>query len=164
MFYGINPTQTEAWKKLTAHFESTKNRTLKDLFKQDPNRFDKYSLTLAKGDIVADFSKNIIDETTLNLLLELAKETKLQENIEAMFSGEIINRTEGRAVLHTALRNFSGKPVYVDGKDVMPGVKAVLDKMKAFCEKVISGEWKGYTGKEITDVVNIGIGGSDLTQ
>ena len=162
MFYGINPTQTEAWKKLTAHFESTKNRTLKDLFKQDPNRFDKYSLTLAKGDIVADFSKNIIDETTLNLLLELAKETKLQENIEAMFSGEIINRTEGRAVLHTALRNFSGKPVYVDGKDVMPGVKAVLDKMKAFCEKVISGEWKGYTGKEITDVVNIGIGGSDL--
>ena len=89
-------------------------------------------------------------------------ETKLQENIEAMFSGEIINRTEGRAVLHTALRNFSGKPVYVDGKDVMPGVKAVLDKMKAFCEKVISGEWKGYTGKEITDVVNIGIGCSDL--
>ena len=145
MFYGINPTQTEAWKKLTAHFESTKNRTLKDLFKQDPNRFDKYSLTLAKGDIVADFSKNIIDETTLNLLLELAKETKLQENIEAMFSGEIINRTEGRAVLHTALRNFSGKPVYVDGKDVMPGVKAVLDKMKAFCDKVMSGEWKEQT-------------------
>ena len=162
MFYGINPTQTEAWKKLTAHFEATKNRTLKDLFNQDPSRFDKYSLTIADGDIVADYSKNIVDETTLNLLLDLAKETKLKENIDAMFSGEIINRTEGRAVLHTALRNFSGNSVFVDGKDVMPGVKAVLDKMKAFSEKVISGEWKGYTGKEITDVVNIGIGGSDL--
>ena len=162
MFYGINPTQTEAWKKLTAHFEATKNRTLKDLFNQDPSRFDKYSLTIADGDIVADYSKNIVDETTLNLLLDLAKETKLKENIDAMFSGEIINRTEGRAVLHTALRNFSGNSVLVDGKDVMPGVKAVLDKMKAFSEKVISGEWKGYTGKEITDVVNIGIGGSDL--
>ena len=162
MFYGINPTQTEAWKKLTAHFEATKNRTLKDLFNQDPSRFDKYSLTIADGDIVADYSKNIVDETTLNLLLDLSKETKLKENIDAMFSGEIINRTEGRAVLHTALRNFSGNSVLVDGKDVMPGVKAVLDKMKAFSEKVISGEWKGYTGKEITDVVNIGIGGSDL--
>ncbi len=162
MFYGINPTQTEAWKKLTAHFEATKNRTLKDLFNQDPSRFDKYSLTIADGDIVADYSKNIVDETTLNLLLDLAKETKLKENIDAMFSGEIINRTEGRAVLHTALRNFSGNSVLVDGKDVMPGVKAVLDKMKAFSEKVISGEWKGYTGKEITDIVNIGIGGSDL--
>lgn len=162
MFYGINPTQTEAWKKLTAHFEATKNRTIKDLFNQDPSRFDKYSLTIADGDIVADYSKNIVDETTLNLLLDLAKETKLKENIDAMFSGEIINRTEGRAVLHTALRNFSGNSVLVDGKDVMPGVKAVLDKMKAFSEKVISGEWKGYTGKEITDVVNIGIGGSDL--
>ena len=162
MFYGINPTQTEAWKKLTAHFEASKNRTLKDLFNQDPSRFDKYSLTIADGDIVADYSKNIVDETTLNLLLDLAKETKLKENIDAMFSGEIINRTEGRAVLHTALRNFSGNSVLVDGKDVMPGVKAVLDKMKAFSEKVISGEWKGYTGKEITDVVNIGIGGSDL--
>ena len=162
MFYGINPTQTEAWKKLTAHFEATKKRTIKDLFNQDPSRFDKYSLTIADGDIVADYSKNIVDETTLNLLLDLAKETKLKENIDAMFSGEIINRTEGRAVLHTALRNFSGNSVLVDGKDVMPGVKAVLDKMKAFSEKVISGEWKGYTGKEITDVVNIGIGGSDL--
>src|SRR5574344_1564284 len=162
MFYGINPTQTEAWKKLTAHFEATKGRTLKDLFSQDPARFEKYSLNIANGDIVADFSKNIIDETTLKLLLELAEETKLSENMKAMFDGEIINRTEGRAVLHTALRNFSGKPVLVDGKDVMPSVKAVLAKMKEFSNKVISGEWKGYTGKEITDVVNIGIGGSDL--
>ena len=162
MFYGINPTQTQAWKKLTEHFEATKNRTLKELFAKDPNRFDEYSLSIGNGDILVDYSKNIFDKTTLDLLLELAKETKLEDNIKAMFDGEIINRTEGRAVLHTALRNFSGNPVYVDGKDVMPGVKAVLEKMKVFCNKVISGEWKGYTGKEITDIVNIGIGGSDL--
>ena len=162
MFYGINPTQTQAWKKLTEHFEATKNRTLKELFAKDPNRFDEYSLSIGNGDILVDYSKNIFDKTTLDLLLELAKETKLEDNIKAMFDGEIINRTEGRAVLHTALRNFSGNPVYVDGKDVMPGVKAVLEKMKVFCNKVISGVWKGYTGKEITDIVNIGIGGSDL--
>lgn len=162
MFYGINPTQTEAWKKLTAHFEANKGRTLKDLFNQDKDRFAKFALEIANGDIVVDYSKNIFDKTTLDLLLELAEETKLKDNIEAMFNGEIINRTEGRAVLHTALRNFSDKPVLVDGKDVMPGVKAVLDKMKTFCNKVISGEWKGHTGKEITDIVNIGIGGSDL--
>ena len=162
MFNSINPTSTKAWAKLTAHFEETKNRTLKDLFAKDSNRFDKYSLSIGGGDILADLSKNIIDETTLDLLLELAKETKLDENIKAMFDGEIINATEGRAVLHTALRNFSDRKIMVDGKDVMPGVKAVLDKMKAFSKKVISGEWKGYTGKEITDIVNIGIGGSDL--
>ena len=123
MFNSINPTSTKAWAKLTAHFEETKNRTLKDLFAKDSNRFDKYSLSIGGGDILADLSKNIIDETTLNLLLELAKETKLDENIKAMFDGEIINATEGRAVLHTALRNFSDRKIMVDGKDVMPGVK-----------------------------------------
>ncbi len=162
MFHNIDPTQTKAWKKLTKHFQHTQDRTIKDLFKEDKGRFDKFHLTAANGDLLVDYSKNIIDEETLSLLLELAEETKLKDNIEAMFSGEKINRTEDRAVLHTALRNFSGKSVYVDGKDVMPEVKAVLEKMKTFSEKVISGEWKGYTGKEITDVVNIGIGGSDL--
>lgn len=162
MFHNINPTTTTAWKKLTEHFEATKNRTLKDLFTADPKRFENYSLSLANGDMVADFSKNLIDETTLKLLLELAEETKLQENIEAMFNAEKINRTEDRAVLHTALRDFSGKPVMLDGIDVMQDVRAVQAKMKSFCNRVISGEWKGYTGKEITDVVNIGIGGSDL--
>lgn len=162
MFHNIDPTQTKAWKKLTKHFQHTQDRTIKELFKEDKGRFDKFHLTAANGDLLVDYSKNIIDEETLSLLLELAEETKLKDNIEAMFSGEKINRTEDRAVLHTALRNFSGKPVYVDGKDVMPEVQAVLEKMKTFSEKVISGEWKGYTGKEITDVVNIGIGGSDL--
>lgn len=162
MFHNIDPTQTKAWKKLTKHYEHTKDRTIKELFKEDKARFDKFHLTAANGDMLVDFSKNIIDEETLSLLLELASETKLKDNIEAMFNGEKINRTENRAVLHTALRNFSGNPVYVDGKDVMPDVKKVQEKMKTFCNKVISGEWKGYTGKEITDVVNIGIGGSDL--
>lgn len=162
MFHNIDPTQTKAWKKLTKHFQHTQDRTIKELFKEDKGRFDKFHLTAANGDLLVDYSKNIIDEETLALLLELAEETKLKDNIEAMFSGEKINRTEDRAVLHTALRNFSGKSVFVDGQDVMPEVKAVLEKMKTFSEKVISGEWKGYTGKEITDVVNIGIGGSDL--
>ncbi|MCR5536347.1 MAG: glucose-6-phosphate isomerase [Succinivibrio sp.] len=161
MFYNTNPTKTQAWAKLTAYFNEHK-LCLKDLFKQDPERFSKYSLTLADGDLVADFSKNLIDENVMKLLLELAEETHLKENIEAMFTGEKINRTEGRAVLHTALRNFSGREVLVDGKDVMADVKRVQQKMKEFSGKVISGEWKGYTGKEITDVVNIGIGGSDL--
>lgn len=162
MFHNIDPTTTKAWKKLAKHYEHTQDRTLKELFKEDKDRFSKFHLTAGNGDILVDFSKNIISEETLSLLLELAEETKLRDNIEAMFSGEKINRTEGRAVLHTALRNFSGKPVLVDGKDVMPEVKAVQAKMKAFCDEVISGKWKGYTGKEITDIVNIGIGGSDL--
>lgn len=162
MFHNIDPTTTKAWKKLSKHYEHTQDRTLKELFKEDKDRFSKFHLTTGNNDILVDFSKNIISEETLSLLLELAEETKFKDNIEAMFSGEKINRTEGRAVLHTALRNFSGKPVLVDGKDVMPEVKVVQAKMKAFCDEVISGKWKGYTGKEITDIVNIGIGGSDL--
>ncbi|MGY3904726.1 glucose-6-phosphate isomerase [Aeromonas lusitana] len=157
----INPTQTKAWQALETHFAAHKETRLKDLFAQDPKRFDKFSLTFG-GDILVDYSKNLISEQTLELLIALAKETDLHGAIDAMFNGDKINMTEGRAVLHTALRNRSDRPVLVDGKDVMPEVNAVLAKMKGFCEKVIGGEWKGYTGKPIRHVVNIGIGGSDL--
>ncbi|MGE6294616.1 glucose-6-phosphate isomerase [Aeromonas media] len=157
----INPTQTQAWQALEAHFAANKETRLKDLFAQDPQRFDKFSLTY-QGDILVDYSKNLITEETLKLLVDLAKETDLRSAIDAMFNGEKINMTEGRSVLHVALRNRSDRPIESDGKDVMPEVKAVLTKMKGFCEKIISGEWKGYTGKAIQHVVNIGIGGSDL--
>ncbi|WP_109112303.1 glucose-6-phosphate isomerase [Aeromonas caviae] len=157
----INPTRTQAWQALEAHFAANKEMRLKDLFAQDPKRFDKFSLTFG-GDILVDYSKNLITEETLKLLVNLAGETDLRSAIDAMFNGDKINMTEGRAVLHTALRNRSDRPIEVDGKDVMPEVNAVLAKMKGFCEKVISGEWKGYTGKAIQHVVNIGIGGSDL--
>ena len=157
----INPTNTQAWKALEAHQSQLANTTIADLFKQEQNRFNDYSLTF-ENQILVDFSKNKINQETLKLLHQLAKESALDEAINAMFTGEKINRTENRAVLHTALRNRSNTPVYVDGKDVMPEVNAVLAKMSAFCDRVISGKWKGYTGKAITDVVNIGIGGSDL--
>ena len=157
----INPTNAQAWKALEAHQSQLAHTTIADLFKQEQNRFNDYSLTF-ENQILVDFSKNKINQETLKLLHQLAKESALDEAINAMFTGEKINRTENRAVLHTALRNRSNTPVYVDGKDVMPEVNAVLAKMSAFCDRVISGEWKGYTGKAITDVVNIGIGGSDL--
>lgn len=157
----INPTNTPAWKALEAHQSQLANTTIADLFKQEQNRFNDYSFTF-ENQILVDFSKNKINQETLKLLRQLAKESALDEAINAMFTGEKINRTENRAVLHTALRNRSNTPVYVDGKDVMPEVNAVLAKISAFCDRVISGEWKGYTGKAITDVVNIGIGGSDL--
>ena len=157
----INPTNTQAWKALEAHQSQLAHTTIADLFKQEQNRFNDYSLTF-ENQILVDFSKNKINQETLKLLHQLAKESALDEAINAMFTGEKINRTENRAVLHTALRNRLNTPVYVDGKDVMPEVNAVLAKMSAFCDRVISGEWKGYTGKAITDVVNIGIGGSDL--
>ncbi len=156
----INPSTTESWNNLKAYFETFKSTQIKDLFEEDQERFLKYSLTFEE--ILVDFSKNRIDKKVLDLLLKLAAECKLDEAIKSMFSGEKINATEDRAVLHVALRNRSNKPVIVDGKDVMPEVNSVLDQMKAFSESVISGEWKGYTGKAITDVVNIGIGGSDL--
>lgn len=133
---------------------------MKDLFKNDPQRFNKFSLKF--NDILVDYSKNRITEETLSLLLELAKEANLKKSIDAMFGGEKINNTEKRAVLHVALRNRSNTPVKVDGEDVMPKINEVLGKMKKFCDLVRSGSWKGYTGKSITDVVNIGIGGSDL--
>ena len=157
----INPTNTQAWKALEAHQSQLAHTTIADLFKQEQNRFNDYSLTF-ENQILVDFSKDKINQETLKLLRQLAKESALDESINAMFTGEKINRTENRAVLHTALRDRSNTPVYVDGKDVMPEVNAVLAKMRSFCDRVISGEWKGYTGKAITDVVNIGIGGSDL--
>ena len=133
---------------------------IKELFKDDQNRFKKFCFALPE--IICDFSKNIVTENTMQLLMELAYECELQKAIKAMFTGEVINGTEGRSVLHTALRNFSGKPVYSEGKDVMPEVKKSWEHMRTFCEKVHSGEWKGYTGKKIKYIVNIGIGGSDL--
>ncbi len=155
----INPTQTFAWNALEQH--KSENLTIPQLFNEDPKRFDKYSLRF-EDQILVDFSKNAINEHTLALLYQLADECQVKSATYAMFNGEKINRTENRAVLHTALRNRSNTPVEVDGKNVMPEVNAVLAKMKGFCERVIAGEWKGYTGKAITDVVNIGIGGSDL--
>ena len=157
----INPTQTAAWQVLQKHFDEMKDVTIADLFAKDGDRFSKFSATF--GDqMLVDYSKNRITEETLAKLQDLAKECDLAGAIKSMFSGEKINRTENRAVLHVALRNRSNTPILVDGKDVMPEVNAVLEKMKTFSEAIISGEWKGYTGKAITDVVNIGIGGSDL--
>ena len=157
----INPTQTAAWQALQKHFDEMKDVTIADLFAKDGDRFSKFSATF--GDqMLVDYSKNRITEETLAKLQDLAKECDLAGAIKSMFSGEKINRTENRAVLHVALRNRSNTPILVDGKDVLPEVNAVLEKMKTFSQAIISGEWKGYTGKAITDVVNIGIGGSDL--
>ncbi|WP_167896739.1 glucose-6-phosphate isomerase [Wenyingzhuangia aestuarii] len=156
----INPTTTNAWKKLAAHFETAKNLELKELFAQDENRDANY--TIALDDLKLNYAKNRVSNETMELLVELANETGLSDAIEQYFGGEIINATEGRAVLHTALRNNSGNPVISEGIDVMPEVNKAKESIKAFTEKVISGNWKGYTGKAITDIVNIGIGGSDL--
>lgn len=160
MFPKINPTQTPAWKKLKEQADWMTGARISKLFTLDPQRFEKFSLRFE--DILFDYSKNIITEETMELLLELAAECKVKEGIEAMFNGEHINQTEDRAVLHTALRNLSGEPVYDNGQDVMPEVKRVLEKMRSFAEKIHSGEWKGYSGKKIKYIVNIGIGGSDL--
>lgn len=146
--------------QLQAHYETIKDRHLRDLFAEDPQRFDTFSRQF--GDILLDFSKNRITAETLDLLIQLAGQAGLKDATEKMLSGNVINQTEGRAVLHTALRNRSNTPVLVDGQDVMPDINAVLDRMKTFTERVRSGAWTGYTGKAITDVVNIGIGGSDL--
>ena len=152
--------QTAEWQALKKHYETIKDSQMRDMFAKDPERFNKFSLKLEN--MLLDYSKNRINEETMKLLVDLAKASGIEEAREKMFTGEKINWTEGRAVLHTALRNRSNKPVMVDGKDVMPDVNAVLAKMKAFCAKVRSGEWKGFTGKKIKNVVNIGIGGSDL--
>ncbi|UAY78163.1 glucose-6-phosphate isomerase [Pasteurella canis] len=157
----INPTKTNAWKALEQHHKAQSDVTIQQLFAQEKDRFANYSLSF-NNEVLVDFSKNNVTKETLGLLRQLASECALSEAIEAMFTGARINKTEDRAVLHTALRNRSNTPVLVDGKDVMPEVNAVLAKMKDFCHRVISGEWKGYTGKAITDVINIGIGGSDL--
>jgi glucose-6-phosphate isomerase len=154
------PTQREAWKALEAHHKEIAPLQMRDLFKQDPQRFDKFSLRF--NDILFDFSKNRITDKTMQLLYDLARESDLKGWTEKMFTGQKINTTEDRAVLHVALRNRSNRPILVDGADVMPEVNAVLAHMRQFSEAIRSGSWKGYTGKAITDVVNIGIGGSDL--
>lgn len=159
MFPKINPTQTQAWQALTAHFAQN-DFELRTLFQYNPDRFQQFSVQ--RENYLFDYSKNLIDDTTFELLLKLAEECELKEAINAMFSGEKINETEGRAVLHTALRDFSPNPILVDGENIKPNIKRVLDHMKTFSEEVISGSHKGFTGKEITDIVNIGIGGSDL--
>jgi glucose-6-phosphate isomerase len=156
----INPTDTAAWRKLAAHHRTLKKSHMRDMFIKDPARFRKFSLTFQ--DMTVDYSKNVLSGRTVKLLLELARQCRLQDAIEKMFAGEKINETEGRAVLHVALRNRSNTPIYIDGADVMPEVNAVLEQMKSFSGRIIRGEWKGYTGKAITDIVNIGIGGSDL--
>ncbi|ALL08977.1 glucose-6-phosphate isomerase [Pedobacter sp. PACM 27299] len=156
----INFTETAAYKYLTDHFIGINEKSLKDLFTEDASRFEKFSILFE--DILVDYSKNRIDDTTMALLMQLARECKLDQAIKAMFSGEKINQTEGRQVLHIALRNQGNVPILVDGKNVMEEVNKVLEKMDKFSQAIISGSWKGYTGKAITDVVNIGIGGSDL--
>ncbi len=160
MLQKINPTKTKSWQKLTAHFDDMKRKHMRDLFAGDPARAAKFSILF--NDIYVDYSKNIISEETVELLLGLAEETGLKDAIHKMFEGDAINETENRAVLHTALRNKSGAPVRTGGRDVMPDILAVLRKMKEFSTKIITGEWKGYAGGRITNIVNIGIGGSDL--
>ena len=153
-------TNSEIWHKLQNHFDEVSNLQMRDMFNDDPHRFDKYSLQF--NDILFDYSKNRITEQTLPLLFKLARHTNLESKIKAMFNGDEINQTEQRAVLHIALRNRSNRPIMVNGRDVTPDVNKVLDKMRDFCDAVHSGSWRGHTGKVITDVVNIGIGGSDL--
>ncbi|MFN4145912.1 MAG: glucose-6-phosphate isomerase [Runella sp.] len=160
MLPSIDFDQTAAYRKLKTHHKSIAKKHLKELFEEDPNRFKKFSLRV--GDILLDYSKNRINGRSMAYLCDLARECQLSEAIEKMFAGDKINATENRAVLHVALRNRSNTPIELDGRNVMPDINAVLEKMKGFSEKVRSGEWKGYTGKKITDLVNIGIGGSDL--
>ncbi len=160
MLNRISPNQTKAWQKLAKHFQQIQDVHMKDLFSKDQNRFEKFSVRF--NSILIDYSKNRINEQTLKLLTELAEEVGLKDAIDKMFSGDYINETENRPVLHTALRNMSSKSVCVDGNNIMPGINAVLKKMKSFSSQVISGKWTGYTGKRVTDIVNIGIGGSDL--
>jgi glucose-6-phosphate isomerase len=160
MLPSINPTETTPWQKLTAHLLTMQATHMRELFEEDPKRFEKFNIQF--NDLLFDYSKNIITEETMNLLMDLASEVHLQDAINAMFNGDKINQTEHRSVLHIALRNTSNTPIHVDGENVMPQVNAVLEQMKNFSNRLISGEWKGYTGKSITHVVNIGIGGSDL--
>ena len=156
----IDPSKTKSWQDLQKHFETMRDRHMRDLFAADPERFDQFSLGFE--DILVDYSKNRIDAQTIALLLKLAREVDLPDGIAKMFAGARINETENRAVLHTALRNRANSPVMLDDRDVMTEVNAVLDQMEAFVSRLHSGDWTGYTGQAITDIVNIGIGGSDL--
>jgi glucose-6-phosphate isomerase len=160
MLAKMNPTTTKSWQNLRRHYEKTKSLHMRDLFAEDSRRFDKFSICF--NDLLVDYSKNRITEETLKGLIALAEECDLNNAIENMFGGAKINETENRAVLHIALRNRANNPIVVDGQDVMPEVNAVLDQMEDFTNRVISGDWQGYTGKKISDIVNIGIGGSDL--
>ena len=160
MLKKTNPTTTQAWKKLADLQVKMKTQKMVEMFGNDPKRFEKFSIQW--DNLLFDYSKNIVDSEVMDTLINLANEIDLKDAIEKMFSGDRINQTENRAVLHTALRNRDNKPIEVDGKDVMPEVNAVLQQMKSFSDKLISGTWKGYTGQPIADIVNIGIGGSDL--
>ena len=160
MFPTINPTNTEAWKALETHYQQMRHIHMRNLFATDQNRFDEFSIL--DQNLLFDYSKNIITPETKQLLVDLADQCKLKDAITAMFNGEKINATENRAVLHTALRNFSGNPVFLEGNDIMPDIINVLNQMKDFCHKIHSGIWKGYSNKSIKYIVNIGIGGSDL--
>jgi glucose-6-phosphate isomerase len=156
-----------AWRQLQEHHTTLgRNIVLKEFFEKDPSRFEKFSRTFHntadKSEILFDFSKNFITEETLKLLIQLAKEAGVEKLRDEMFAGEKINFTEKRAVYHVALRNVTNQPMKVDGKSVVEGVNEVLDHMRAFSNEIRSGEWKGYTGKKINTIVNIGIGGSDL--
>ncbi|CAL4325587.1 glucose-6-phosphate isomerase [Buchnera aphidicola] len=157
----INPVETIAWKELKNHYKIIKNMHISDLFLKDNQRFKKFSLCF-NDEILVDFSKNLITDETILKLLNLVKEINLYSAIKAMFQGDKINRTENRAVLHIALRNKINCPIMLDGKNIMLDINFILKKMKNFSEKIINGDWKGCTGKKITDIVNIGIGGSDL--
>ncbi len=156
----MNPTQSRRWSKLQDHHRNIKDVEMKDLFASDPERFNRFHIQFK--DILVDYSKNRITDETIKLLLDLADEAGVEKAVKNMFTGEKINETENRAVLHVALRNRKNSPIYVEGQDVMPQVNTVLQKMEVFSKKIRSGEWKGYTGDRITDIVNIGIGGSDL--
>jgi glucose-6-phosphate isomerase len=160
MLQSINPTRTESWRKLADHYKQVKSLHMKGLFSADPDRFSKYSVRFQ--DIIVDYSKNRITDETLQLLFGLARETRLDDAIEKMFTGDRINDTEGRPVLHIALRNRDNAPILVNDRNVMPEVNRVLEKIKDFCERIHAGAWTGYTGKKIDTLVNIGIGGSDL--
>jgi len=153
-------TQLSEWKKLETHAKTMRQVHMRDLFAADPDRFKHNSIQV--GDMLVDYSKNIVTEETKQMLFDLARARDVTGWTERLLNGEKINNTENRAVLHTALRNRSNRPIVVDGKDVMPDVNRVLEQMRAFTEAVRSGAWKGSTGKAITDIVNIGIGGSDL--
>jgi len=160
MLSSTNPTETNAWQKLTLCFMNIQAMHMRELFAEDSQRFEKFNFRFE--DILVDYSKNLITKEVIDALIELANETDLSEAIKAMFDGTMINQTEHRSVLHTALRNRSNSPIHADGKDVMPAINKVLDQMKSFSQRLLNGEWKGYSGKPITDIVNIGIGGSDL--
>ena len=156
MLRKVDPTQTMSWRKLKDHFAKVKDLHMRDLFAEDAKRFDLFSIRF--NDLLVDYSKNRITAETMRLLLTLAEETFVRDAIDQMFAGHKINETENRPVLHVALRNRGNRPIHVDGQDVMPQVNSVLKKIEDFSHEVISGRWKGFTGKRVSDIVNIGIG------